>query len=168
MGYAAGMSAEQPLDEREERAWRAYHRMNAQLAQRIGRELAAETGLSDADIEIMLALSDVPGNTLRALALRCSVHWEKSRLSHHIARMERRGLVAREDCAEDARGAIIRLTTEGREAIAGACCVRARAIRTYLLDRLTDVQVDALIELSAAVLDEPDHADHDRPARTAR
>lgn len=146
------MSAEQQLDEREERAWRAYHRMNAHLAQRIGRELAGETGLSDADIEILLALSDAPENTLRALALRCAVHWEKSRLSHHVARMERRGLVARAECVEDGRGAIIRLTADGREAIAGACCVRARAIRTHLLDRLTDVQVDALIELSEAVL----------------
>lgn len=162
------MSADQQLDEREERAWRAYHRMNAELAHRIGRELAAETGLSDADIEIMLALSEASDHTLRAIALRCAVHWEKSRLSHHVARMERRGLVSREECVEDGRGAIIRLTATGHEAITAACCVRARAIRTYLLDQLTDAQVDTLIEISTAILAGPVAADSNVAANTTR
>src|SRR5690606_3637459 len=99
-----------------------------------------ETGLSDSDVEILLELVGTPDHTVRALSLRSAVNWEKSRLSHHLARMERRGLVRRETCEEDGRGAVIRLTPEGREAMTGACCARARAIRRHLLDRLTTEQ----------------------------
>lgn len=140
------------LDAREERAWRGYHRMERELASRIRRQLARDTGLSDADYEILRALSDAPDGTLRARTLRCVVHWEKSRLSHQIGRMERRGLVVREECEEDSRSAVIRLTEAGRDAIRAACCEHARAVRAHLLDRLSPAQLDALADISETVL----------------
>lgn len=143
---------DRPLDEREERAWRAFHRLEYELGSRIRRQLARETGLSDADYEILRTLAEASDQCMRALALRSEVHWEKSRLSHHIGRMERRGLVTRGDCAEDSRGAMIRLTDAGREAIVTALCAHAKAVRTYLLDRLTAGQLEALADISETVL----------------
>jgi DNA-binding MarR family transcriptional regulator len=89
---------------------------------------------------------------MRALALRSEVRWEKSRLSHHIGRMERRGLVTRDGCAEDSRGAEIQLTDAGRAAIVTALCAHAKAVRAYLLDRLSRGQLDALADISETVL----------------
>jgi DNA-binding MarR family transcriptional regulator len=142
----------QPLDTREDRAWRSYHEMERELARRIRRRLVRDAGLSDADYDILRALSDTPDGAARARELRADVRWEKSRLSHQIRRMEQRGLVTRGECAEDSRGSVIRLTDAGREAIVAACCEHAKAVRAYLVDRLSPEQLDALADISETVL----------------
>jgi DNA-binding MarR family transcriptional regulator len=141
-----------PLTAREERAWNGYRRMEGLLASQLNRQLMADTGLSDADYAILSALLAAPGHRLRGLALRCEVQWEKSRLSHHLGRMQTRGLVAREECVEDSRGAVFRLTETGRQAVEAATGDRVAAVRTYLVDVLTPAQLDALAEISDAVL----------------
>ena len=141
-----------PLSTREQRAWESYRRMQGLLASQLNRQLVQETGLSDADFAILTALLGAPEHRLRALALRCEVQWEKSRLSHHLTRMQSRGLVTREDCPEDSRGAVFRLTEAGRAAVEGATGSRVAAIRSYLVDVLTPDQLDALAEISEAVL----------------
>ena len=95
-------------------AWTAFQRMRARLTGQINRELARETGLSEADFEILAALIARPDEPVRAISLRCGIDWEKSRLSHQLRRMEQRGLVIRGHCAEDNRGAMVRITEAGR------------------------------------------------------
>ncbi|HEY1486585.1 MAG TPA: MarR family winged helix-turn-helix transcriptional regulator [Micromonosporaceae bacterium] len=149
------------LTQRQHRAWAAYHRMQGLLGSQLNRRLIQETGLSEADYEILAALQGAEDHRLRALALRCAVQWEKSRLSHHLARMQRRGLVLREDCVEDSRGAVYRLTEAGRTAVAAAQSSRTEAVRTYLVGLLTAEQLDALADISDAILrrlaEESDH-----------
>lgn len=140
------------LNAQEERAWRAFRLMNAEITARIRRELGRETGLSDPDYEVLHELWEEPDGALRAMTLRTRLHWEKSRLSHHIVRMQRRGLVTREHSLEDARGATIRLTQSGRAAVEAACRAHARAVRSYLLDRLSPEQLAALGDISETVL----------------
>src|SRR5256885_12142766 len=100
--------------------WANYQRMRVRLTERINRELAHKTGLSEADFEILSALTESPDESVRALALRCGLEWEKSRLSHQLRRMEERGLITREECAEDNRGSVIRVTDAGRKRAAEA------------------------------------------------
>jgi DNA-binding MarR family transcriptional regulator len=148
----------------EHRAWTGYQRMQARLGSQLNRQLIQETGLSEADLKILDALTAAPDRRLRALALRCAVQWEKSRLSHHLARMQRRGLVLREDCAEDSRGAVYRLSDAGRAAVAAAAPSRTAAIRTYVTSVLTSTQLDALAEIADAVLQRLDDDDLHRQA----
>jgi DNA-binding MarR family transcriptional regulator len=72
------------------------------------------------------------------------VGWERSRISHQVGRMETRGLVVREECAEDARGSMVRLTDAGRAAIVGAAPQHVEAVRSLFFDVLTDDEVDVL------------------------
>ena len=92
------------LSDPQAAAWSSYQRMRARLSGQLNRELARKTGLSEADFEILAALTESPDQPVRALALRCGLEWEKSRLSHQLRRMEARGLVVREQCSEDNRG----------------------------------------------------------------
>jgi DNA-binding MarR family transcriptional regulator len=94
--------------------------LRLRLTERLNRELADKTGLSEADFDILTALLQAPDDTVRALALRCGLEWEKSRLSHQLKRMEARGLILREDCVEDNRGTVIRVTDTGRKLAAEA------------------------------------------------
>lgn len=133
-------------------AWANYQRMRVRLAGRLSRELAQTTGLSEADFEILLALSETPDETVRALALRCGLEWEKSRLSHQLRRMELRGLVVREACIEDNRGSIIRLTHAGRKMAAEAKRHYEQAVQRYVMDVLTSEQLAALDGIAESIL----------------
>jgi Winged helix DNA-binding domain len=62
------------------------------------------------------------------------VDWEQSRLSHQIARMTKRGLVAREECAEDGRGAFVVLTPAGREVVDAAAPMHVATVRRLAID----------------------------------
>jgi DNA-binding MarR family transcriptional regulator len=145
------------LDEREQRAWRGYLAMQARLQARLNRELQADSGLSIADFDVLVALTDHHDGPLRVLELAEAVQWEKSRLSHHLARMERRGLVEREDCPDDARGAFVVLTAQGRAAIEHAAPAHVETVRALVFDGLTAAQVDALAAIADAVVERIDH-----------
>jgi DNA-binding MarR family transcriptional regulator len=81
------------------------------------------------------------------------VDWEKSRLSHHLTRMEQRGLVERRECPTDARGAFINLTPAGRRAIEGAAPQHVEAVREHFVDLLTEDEIDVLTRITDRVLD---------------
>jgi DNA-binding MarR family transcriptional regulator len=72
------------------------------------------------------------------------LQWEQSRLSHHIARMQRRGLVAREECTTDKRGAFVVLTDAGRDAIEKAAPGHVATVRRLVFDGLSEEQVAML------------------------
>jgi DNA-binding MarR family transcriptional regulator len=139
------------LDAREQRAWRGFLAMQAQLQATLHRRLQADAGLSLADFDVLVALSDRADEPVRSGELAGLLQWEKSRLSHHLARMERRGLVAREDCPDDARGAFVVLTDAGRRAQEAAAPAHVAAVRELVFDGLAPEQVDALISVSEEV-----------------
>lgn len=133
-------------------AWDAYRRMSVRLSGRLSRELARETGLSEADYEILTALADTPHESVRALTLRCGLEWEKSRLSHQLRRMERRGLITRGDSAEDSRAATVTITPAGLAAATTARVHHDEAVRRHVAEALTPAQLAALREIAEAIL----------------
>jgi DNA-binding MarR family transcriptional regulator len=140
------------LDGQEEKLWRGYLRMNTELHSRLNRHLVRETGLSAADYEVLVNLSEAPDGRRRAFELRDSMQWEQSRLSHHLTRMERRGLVEREECTTDGRGAVIAITAAGRTAIEDAAPDHVAEVRRLFIDVLTPAQRRALAAISATVI----------------
>ncbi|WP_218104921.1 MarR family winged helix-turn-helix transcriptional regulator [Micromonospora mirobrigensis] len=139
------------LDEDEQRAWRAYLRMQAQLTARLGRQLQADAGLSLADYEVLVQLTDAADGRLRPFELQRCLQWEQSRLSHHLARMQRRGLVERQECPEDARGAFVAITEAGRAAIETAAPGHVATVRRLFLDHLGRDQLRTLEQLADQV-----------------
>jgi DNA-binding MarR family transcriptional regulator len=144
------------LDETEDRVWQAYIAMQRDLSTAIERQLIRDSGLSGAEYALLVPLSESPDGVLRARDLGTTVNWERSRLSHQVSRMEKRGLVARESCSEDARGAMVRLTEAGREAIEAAAPEHVETVRRYFFDALTREEVETLGTLLERVLDRLD------------
>ncbi|MBQ0992109.1 MarR family transcriptional regulator [Micromonospora sp. PSH03] len=141
------------LDEREDRAWRGYRRMRRLLDLELARELTQDAGLSEADYDVLSDLSETPQGRLRLRELADRMLWSRSRLSHHLTRMQQRGLVTREECADDARGSVVVLTPAGRRAIESAAPGHVAAVRRHLIDLLTPAEVDALGALTHRVVD---------------
>jgi DNA-binding MarR family transcriptional regulator len=140
------------LDEREQRAWRGYNKLNRRLDGILGQRLVRDAGLSSSDYELLVPLSEAPGGQLRARDLARGVDWEKSRLSHHLTRMQQRGLIERRECPTDARGAFIGLTAAGREAIEGAAPLHVAAVRENFIDLLTASEIEVLTAIAERVL----------------
>jgi DNA-binding MarR family transcriptional regulator len=136
----------------EERAWRGLLQMTAQLQGRLNRQLQDAFGLSLADYDVLVRLTDTPQGRLRVYELAHDLQWEQSRLSHHLARMQRRGLVAREECTTDRRGAFIVLTGTGRRTIEEAAPAHVETVRKLVFDGLPVEHVAVLDSLSAHVL----------------
>jgi DNA-binding MarR family transcriptional regulator len=140
------------LDDAEARAWRGYMRMRTLLHARIVRDLAREAGLSGPDYDVLSNVSEAEGRRSRLGDLAARMAWSKSRLSHHITRMEQRGLVTREDCTSDGRGAFVVLTDAGLRAIQAAAPGHVASVRRNFIDLLSREQLDALAEITQTVV----------------
>lgn len=141
------------LGPEETRAWRGYQIMSAQLSARLHRSLVEETGLSLSDYVVLVHLSEAPENTLRPYELGSALTWEKSRLSHHLTRMERRGLICRRECETDARGQLVQLTEAGRTAIESAAPHHVEHVRNLMIDHLTPSELESIAEISEKLLE---------------
>src|SRR3954469_7956029 len=95
---------------RELAIWRSLLDTTAELRRVLGAQLQQESDLSPADYQVMLALHEADGGRLRSSELAASIAWERSRPRHHLGRMERRGLIRRDECATDSRGAEVSFT----------------------------------------------------------
>jgi len=142
---------QQRLTSRQLAVWRALVDTTADLRRILGAQMLQETSLSPADYQVLLALSEADGRRLRSSELAAAIDWERSRLSHHLARMERRDLIRREECATDSRGAEICLTDGGAGMFRGATAPHTRAIKKYFADALTPEQFEALAGILQAL-----------------
>jgi len=131
--------------------WRGLIDTTAELRRILGAQLLQDSGLSPGDYQVMLALSEAGGGRLRSSELAATIDWERSRLSHHLARMERRGLIRRDDCATDNRGAEVSLTDDGAAMFRGATAPHMRAIKRHFADALTPEQFEALAGIVLAL-----------------
>ncbi|MEH1123173.1 MarR family winged helix-turn-helix transcriptional regulator [Micromonospora sp. CPCC 206061] len=145
------------LSPEEQRAWRAFIRLHQKLTAALGRDLQAHAKLSGADFEILVALTDIPEGRQRFQDLAKTIDWEQSRLSHQIARMTKRGLVAREECAEDGRGAFVVITAAGRKTIEAAAPHHVATVRRLVIDRLSPDDLAALGRISDHILEQLDN-----------
>jgi DNA-binding MarR family transcriptional regulator len=138
------MARPQPLDEDQRLMWKAYRDLYQGLSGVLEDQLLRDAGLSGSEYAVLVVLSHTPDGVLRARELGSELGWDRSRLSHLVGRMEKRGFVAREECSEDARGSMVRLTGAGRAAVDGVAPEHSEAIRRYFFDALSSDELETL------------------------
>jgi DNA-binding MarR family transcriptional regulator len=126
--------------------------MRSLLDLRLGRDLAADSGLSEPDYEVLSTLTESPEHRWRARELASRLLWSTSRLAHHIGRMERRGLVTREACDDDGRGATVALTETGLAVLQAAAARHLASVRENFIDLLTPEEVTILAGVASKVI----------------
>ncbi|SDS86817.1 DNA-binding transcriptional regulator, MarR family [Nocardioides scoriae] len=140
------------LGEDQQRVWRQWLAVTAALPAALNRQLQADSGLSLPDFDVLVQLSDHPQGRVRVSALADALQWERSRLSHHVKRMQARGLVEREECDDDGRGWFVVLTPRGRAVIAAAAPDHAREVRELVFDDLTPDELATLAGVTTKVM----------------
>ena len=139
------------LTDDEWATWDAFYSMRRRLDRALELALQGASGISAPEYEILVGLGRSGDRRLRVRDVADAIGWEKSRVSHQVTRMERRGLVRRIDCSSDARGTWVELTPEGRRAVLTAMRGHTAAIRRYFVDVL-DGDGPALEAFSERVL----------------
>ena len=140
------------LNDAEMRAWLGYRRMFLLLNAAVNRDLARDSGLSEADYDVLSNLSSAPDHRGRLSELAARMLWSQSRLSHHISRMEQRGLVRREECESDARGSVVVLTKQGLRVLEKAAPLHVESVRKHIIDVLSPAQIKALGDITETVV----------------
>ncbi|MFJ7078693.1 MarR family winged helix-turn-helix transcriptional regulator [Streptomyces sp. NPDC098781] len=139
------------LTSEEQRAWRAYIAAAALVEDALDRQLQQEAGMPHLYYSILATLSETPERRLRMTELAEGLKITRSRLTYAVTRLERDGLVRREDCRWDKRGSVAALTDEGMRVLERAAPGHVETVRSLLFDRLTPEQVGQLEEIFTAV-----------------
>jgi DNA-binding MarR family transcriptional regulator len=147
------------LNEQEMQVWRRWLRVQTELPAALGRAMHHDSALSMQDFETLVRLSESEEGRLRISVLAEQMHWERSRLSHHLRRMSGRGLVLKQECAEDGRGAFVVITPDGQQALDRAAPGHVRAVRDLFLDGVSSKDLDALDRFLSGVLQRVDRSE---------
>lgn len=130
----------------EQSAWRNYITGTRRLLDRLERDLKVH-GVSHDDYGLLVALSEADDGRLRMAELAERSVESRSRLSHHVGRLESKGLLRRESCPSDRRGAFAVLTAEGRALMEETAPHHVAGVRAHFLDQ---VRTDELVAISSA------------------
>lgn len=133
------------------RVWRGYVETSEAIRARLTGRLQTDSDLSSGDYQVLLALNEADGQTLRSSELAEQIGWERSRLSHHLGRMEKRQLLTRKSCADVAHGVDVILTDTGTDAFRRGSLPHLRAIRELFIDAFTPTQIEQMDELTVAL-----------------
>ena len=149
----------------ELRTWREFIETVEALSWRLASRLQSESSLSPGDYQVLLALSEADGHRMRPSEIAALIGWERSRLSHHLGRMEKRGLIGRDPCAADGRGAEVVLTKDGSDCFRRATIPHLRAVRELFIDALSPQQLAAAEDIARTLRR---HLDQSRPTQVIR
>lgn len=127
--------------------WNMWKGSFKRIFGRVVKEMSEHTGLSEGDFGVLDRLVQFGEGKLRQQELADSMDWDKSRLSHHLTRMEKRGLVLRKPLDTD-RGVQIVITSAGSSALEAALPIVSKAIRKHFLDQLTDEDIKSITTLA--------------------
>ncbi|MCU1407375.1 MAG: putative MarR-family transcriptional regulator [Glaciihabitans sp.] len=133
------------------KVWREFIETGEHLRSLIGSRLQVDSELSSGDYAVLLALAEANGKRMRSSELANHIEWERSRLSHHLGRMESRGLISREKCATDSRGADVVLTERGSSLFRRASAPHLKAVQELFIDAFTPELLTKVDEVTAAL-----------------
>lgn len=142
-GAVRGVDGE-PLTPLELGAWRGMLRVHADLVRRLDAGLRASHGLSLTSYEALMLLGTSPRGRMRISELSGATLLSVSGMSRMVDRLVRDGLVVRESCEEDGRGAEVSLTARGRGRLRAARAGHLADVRREFLARFSDDELGAM------------------------
>jgi DNA-binding MarR family transcriptional regulator len=140
------------LDDREQKAWRAYLVASSRLQEVLDRELQAQSGMPHTYYMILAMLSEAPEHGIKMTELAQVLKSSVSRLSHAVRKLEEAGWIRRDADPADGRVTYACLTPEGLRVLEEAAPGHVTTVVENVFDRLSDDQVEQLYEISASII----------------
>ena len=139
------------LSEHEETVWRRWLAVSSRIPATLSSQLQSYSGLSLQDYDVLVMLNDSDSSSCRITELAGLLDWERSRMSHHLTRMEKRGLIARCAAPDDGRAQLAQLTEAGRQALANAAPGHLGAVRRSFFDALDAQDIEDLDRITSRI-----------------
>ncbi|WP_223693595.1 MarR family winged helix-turn-helix transcriptional regulator [Leifsonia poae] len=146
------MTETKDLADREKEAWLGLVALVQLLPGVLDAQLNRDSALTHFEFFALSRLSEAPGALMRMTALAAATNASLSRLSHVVTRLEARGLLRRQPCAEDGRATNVVLTDQGAAYVGDAAPGHLATVRSTVMDALTPEQVSQLAEIAVAVV----------------
>ena len=140
------------LDDEEQELWRLLLGAVRKINRGMDETLKAGGEVSASEFAVLVALSEAPEQPLRLHELCTQLEWDRSRASHQVTRMEKRGLLYKEPDAVDARGINVCVTHVGIEHLRRAAPEHVESVRRMVFDHLQPEDVPALRRFFNGVL----------------
>lgn len=141
------------LNDDDQAFWRLMLAATRKIDRVLDETLLAGSDLSTSEFSVLVSLSEAPDQALRLRDLCTGLDWDRSRTSHQITRMERRGLVTKRRSEGDARGVEVSLTEEGTRRLESAAPDHVESVRRIVFDHMTPEQREPLRQFWQGVLD---------------
>jgi DNA-binding MarR family transcriptional regulator len=151
---AADLTEPEPrwLEGIERDAWLSLIGVIIRLPAAMDAQLQRDAGLSHFEYIVMVNLSNAEGHVLRMSQLAAQCHSSLSRLSHVVARLERRGWLRRDPCPDDGRATLATMTDDGFAKLASAAPGHVEHVRSYVIDALDEEQLRQLHAIGDVIL----------------
>ncbi|MEZ2122248.1 MULTISPECIES: MarR family winged helix-turn-helix transcriptional regulator [unclassified Corynebacterium] len=140
------------LSQEEQAFWRLLLATVRKASRCIEETLVTDHGLSTSEFAVLVSLSENPDRQMRLRDICLDLDWDRSRASHQITRMERRGLVHKTRCAGDARGVVVGITREGTERLIAAAPKHVESVQRLIFDGLDRADIPLLTRYLQMVL----------------
>ena len=144
MGHMTTRTDTPWLTAEQQRIWRAFLGGITVMMDQLDRDLRTQHDLSLAEYEILVRLSEAPNRSIRMAELASAVAHSRSRITHTISRLERDGIVRRDQCSEDGRGVSAVLTDHGFSVLEKAAHTHVRGVHEYLIENAPPEEFAAL------------------------
>jgi DNA-binding MarR family transcriptional regulator len=115
-------------------------------------QLRRDASLSHFEYFTMAMLSEAPERTLRMTSLASLTNSTLARLSHVVSRLQERGFVHREPCAEDRRATNATLTSNGWAKVVATAPGHVATVHQSVIDPLTTTDVADLDRIMGRIL----------------
>lgn len=144
------------LDDDEQQLWRLILAGFNKISRTIDDRLQAGSGISSPEFSVLVTLSEAEDRTLRLRELCEELGWDRSRASHQVTRMSKRGLLTKRKCPGDARGVLVTLTDQGMAHLEEAVPDHVETVRRLVFDNLDPDRSDRIHEFFTDVLTSED------------
>lgn len=132
------------LDEDEQELWRSIVSGFTKISRTIDERLQAGGDISSSEYAVLVTLSEAEERTLRLRKLCDELGWDRSRASHQVTRMAKRGLLTKRKCPGDARGVLVELTEEGMARLEDAVPDHVETVRRLIFDHLDPARAETI------------------------
>lgn len=130
------------LNDEEQQFWRELLDAHNALFRGVEDQLQHDSQLGHSEYAVLVGLSEAENHQLRMREISAHLDWDRSRCSHLIRRMEKRGLVSKSPCDDDGRGIIVTLSDEGLARIQAAAPGHVDTVRRLIFDRLNELALE--------------------------
>ncbi len=142
------------LTPEELQAWRKFIAVVEIVSRTLDSDLQREAQLTHFEYFVLAMLSEAEGRTLRMTALANETTATLARLSHVVARLEKRGYLTRSPCPQDRRATNATLTDAGWAKVVDTAPGHVRSVLDTVIEPLNRRDIADLDRIMGRILDQ--------------